>query len=383
MKARHKTSYWDIAIITLLPAIILFIGLSTSSSLIQIVLSMVLVVLAEIAVSRYNNLAGSYVDLVGLSIVGFTYHEVIVGSPYLTISYTLVIITRLFTHLFDNKLDKKHIFSFTAIVLFTVSQFLEFFYIIPWSRSITPLNPTEEIAWISCSYGVVFTQIFNVANTLQSERRNLNKKNDSLSVRYNQIIEMYQVLNHNLKTPLANALGKVEIALLTKDTSRLQETKGSMLSALEKLNTITVVKKIVAQTNQLNEFLQEWQIAFNHQDILIDTNSKKAQSLQINEESGIALAIALDIFANNSKEAGADRIEIGLEIKDSRIMVCFRDNGPGLDEKRMELFGQIQQSSKGSSGLGTYLAVRLLKAANIELDYFNRPSGGFEVHMAL
>ena len=64
-------------------------------------------------------------------------------------------------------------------------------------------------------------------------------------------------------------------------------------------------------------------------------------------------------------------------------MVCFRDNGPGLDEKRLELFGQIQQSSKGSSGLGTYLAVRLLKAANIELNYFNRPSGGFEVQMAL
>lgn len=276
MRARHKTSYWDIAIVTLLPAILLCIGVTRFSSLIQISLTFVLVILAEIFTTKFHKIAGSYVDLIGLSIVGFMYHEVIVGSPYLTISFTLVIITRLFTHLFDNELNKKQVFSFTAIVLFTVSQILEFFYIIPWSKSTIPLNPTEEIMWISCTYGVVFTQIFNLANTLQSRRREINKENDSLSVRYNQIIEMYQVLNHNLKTPLANALGKVEIALLTKDTSRLQETKESMTSALEKLNTITVVKKIVAQTNQLNEFLHEWQIAFNHQDIVIDTNSKKA-----------------------------------------------------------------------------------------------------------
>jgi K+-sensing histidine kinase KdpD len=65
------------------------------------------------------------------------------------------------------------------------------------------------------------------------------------------------------------------------------------------------------------------------------------------------------------------------------MMVCFRDNGPGLDEKRLKLFGQIQQSTKGSSGLGTYLAVRLLMAADIEVNYFNRTSGGFEVQLAL
>lgn len=383
MQKRHRTSYWDILILVLALAILFFVGYSTDSGVTEFASSVILVILAEIVISRFHKIAGSYVDILGLTIVGLIYHRVIVNSPFLTISLLLVLITRLFTHLFDNELDKKHIVGFTAIVLFAVSQLLEPFYIIPWSRTITPLNPTEEFVLGCCTYCIVFTQIFNVANTLQSERRNLNKKNDSLSVRYHQIIEMYQVLNHNLKTPLANALGKVEIALLTKDTSRLQETKESMLSALEKLNTITIVKKIVAQTSRLDEFLKEWQIAFNHQDIAFDANFEKAQSVHIIEESGIALAIALDIFANNSKEAGANEIEIGLEIKDSRIMVCVRDNGPGLDEKRLELFGQIQQSSKGSSGLGTYLAVRLLKAANIELDYFNRPSGGFEIQMAL
>lgn len=383
MQARHKTTHWDILILVLGMGIIFFFGFSSAFELNEVISSILLIILANLGVSRFHKLAGSYVDLLGLTISGLIYHGTLVDSPFFTISYLLAIFTRLFTHLFDNELDKKHIFSFIVIVLFAASQLVEPLYFIPWSRTPIPLTLTEEIILICCTYALVFSQVFNLAYTLQTERRNLNKKNHSLSVRYNQIIEIYQVLNHNLKTPLANALSKVEIALLTKDTSRLQETKESMNSALEKLNTITLVKKIVAQTNRLDEFLKEWQIAFNHQDIVINTNTGKAQSIQIIEESGIALALALDIFAQNSKEAGADVIEISLENKDSSIMVCFRDNGPGLDEKRLELFGQIQQSSKGSSGLGTYLAVRLLNTASIELYYFNRPSGGFEVQMAL
>ena len=211
----------------------------------------------------------------------------------------------------------------------------------------------------------------------------LENEEKKLTVRYNQIIELYQVLNHNLKTPLTNALGKVEIALLTNDVSRLQESKEAMLSALEKLNTITKVKKIIAQTNVLDEFLEQWQASFGHLDVELDFSSKETKYFSLNEESGIALAVALDIFAHNSKEANASNIEIGLEAKDSRIMVSIRDNGPGLDEKRMELFGKIQQSTKGNSGLGTYLAVRLLQAANIELNYFNRTTGGFEVQLML
>ena len=221
------------------------------------------------------------------------------------------------------------------------------------------------------------------SKTYTGAMRTLDLEKENLNTRYSQIIEMYQVLNHNLKTPLANALGKVEIALLTKDPSRLEGVKGSMISALEKLDTLTTVKKIVAHTNQLDEFLKEWQIAFNHEDIDLDFSLAKSQNIQINEESGIALAIALDIFAHNSKEAGANKIEIGLDSPDSRMMVFFRDNGPGLDEKRLKLFGHIQQSTKGSSGLGTYLAVRLLTAADIEVNYFNRTSGGFEVQLAL
>jgi signal transduction histidine kinase len=333
-------------------------------------------------ISKRNPIAASFIELITANVAYLLLHDLIVSSTLITTSFVILTIVRMMIHLFDNVLNRVQIFALILLSLLMISQLQEPFKFIYWSLPLASLTPKEELVWIICVYGIVFLQVFGVALTFQKERRTINLKNDSLIVRYNQIIEMYQVLNHNLKTPLANALGKVEVALLTKDTSRLQETKESMLSALEKLNTITMVKKIIAQTKLLDEFVREWQVSFKHEDIVLDFNLDKSQNVQINEESGIALGIALDIFAINSKEAGADKIKISLDTRDSRIILCFQDNGPGLDEKRLALFGQIQQSSKGSSGLGTYLAVRLLEAANIEINYFNKPTGGFEVQMA-
>ena len=87
------------------------------------------------------------------------------------------------------------------------------------------------------------------------------------------------------------------------------------------------------------------------------------------------------IFVKNSFEASANEVIIKVEEKASTLKIELLDNGKGASPHIIEMFGKPMTSLKEhGTGIGTYLAQRLLLSAGVHVSFSNRENTlGFKV----
>lgn len=103
------------------------------------------------------------------------------------------------------------------------------------------------------------------------------------------------------------------------------------------------------------------------------------------------LRVMDNLISNSMKYAKRDRLKIKVQAKKEleRVIICFKDNGEGVDEEKIphlfELFyrGDAARGSKksGGSGLGLYIVKYIIESHNGTIKAYN--DNGFVVEISL
>ena len=245
-----------------------------------------------------------------------------------------------------------------------------------------PLPNTYEMKLAGVGMLLISTSIsFQTVFWFRKTIKNIEKRESKVKGSYKQVLELNQILSHNLRTPLANALGQLEIAERTDNYKKyVHQVKKALVEVTVQTSSVNNAKKAFEGTNNVNEFLLKWKEVYKHELVQFQFLENKIK-YEMSEEVAIALAVSFDIFVKNSFEASANEVIIKVKEKASTLKIELLDNGKGASPHIIEMFGKPMTSLKEhGTGIGTYLAQRLLLSAGVHVSFSNRENtSGFKV----
>ena len=382
-------SYWNqsrAAIISLFPAIVLLLGSYLFEVSVGFYFTLGQFTLLPITGIILKRIAPEYEGLVDTILLSFFTWYFYFLSDEVGLVLPAVLMAIIFMRIGIHSIELRGKTKFWQYSLYyapVIAILLVGFDVQPWFK--WPLPTEKETIFISSVlFLVALIVVFQTHQGYITTIVQLEDKEKELSARYSQVLELNQILNHNLRTPLATATGQLEIAKLkNKDDVHIEKSRQALELVLEQTQSVNNAKKAFARSSTITEFFENWKTIYKYPMVELIIG-KKVDSLNVNEQSMIALAVSLDIFTINSLEAGAEEIKIHVSRNENQILIRHVDNGPGVTDEMLEMFGKPINSQKGS-GLGTYLAQRLLKSSGATVVQFaNRiDHNGFEVFVAL
>ena len=326
----------------------------------------------------------AYVDIGIICFFGYNcyyfYREV---SIILLLGLTAMSVIRIVMHSFVFRKESRiwslglHLLPLSTAALFVLDVKPNYSIPLPTTLELTIIGTTSVVA-----FAVLFMQtIYAYVNTLNF----IETSKEDISNSYTQVLELNQILNHNLRTPLATALGQLEIAgTYIKDNKNFLKAKEALNQVVTQTSSVNSAKKAFSQSESVLGFLENWKEIFQYDMVKLHLNGNKDE-YKLTEQVAIALAVSLDIFGQNSLEANANVLVIDIKSTSNRLHIKFLDDGDGAKKETLEMLGKPMSSDKKhGAGLGTYLAKRLLLSAGGKLNFANRSkNGGFKVQIEI
>jgi signal transduction histidine kinase len=245
-----------------------------------------------------------------------------------------------------------------------------------------PIPTQGELQIIGATTIAAFAALF--IQTISGFTKTLNFiENSKIEVAnsYQQVLELHQILNHNLRTPLATALGQLEILLRTIDANEnVAKAKLALDQAILQTSSVNNAKKAFSESKTIPKFLESWKIIYAY-DLVKFEFDRNTNSYEFTEGVAIALAVSLGIFSQNAVEAGATEILIRVDTQSKKLKIHILDDGSGATKEVLENLGKpVTSSKKHGTGLGTYLAQRILGSVGAKVEFSNRKNqAGFNV----
>lgn len=245
-----------------------------------------------------------------------------------------------------------------------------------------PIPTQGELQIIGATTIAAFAALF--IQTISGFTKTLNFiENSKIEVAnsYQQVLELHQILNHNLRTPLATALGQLEILLRTIDANEnVAKAKLALDQAILQTSSVNNAKKAFSESKTISKFLESWRIIYAY-DLVKFKFDRNTNSYEFTEGVAIALAVSLGIFSQNAVEAGATEILIRVDTQSKKLKIHILDDGSGATKEVLENLGKrVTSSKKHGTGLGTYLAQRILGSVGAKVEFSNRKNhAGFNV----
>ena len=195
---------------------------------------------------------------------------------------------------------------------------------------------------------------------------------------YKRIDQFSQDASHELKTPLANAMSSLDLALVDhRAHRRIEEAKKNMYQAAEivddllelaKLTRFTLQKEEVDLSQLVKGVAKEFQRQALSRKIHLITNIEDGVSVEA--DPGYVLMLVSNLVNNALKfsEAG-DKVQITLDNE----TLSIRDKGIGIDHDFLErLFDPFFQAdaahSTEGSGLGLSIVKKIVDAHDWKID---------------
>ena len=310
----------------------------------------------------------------------YFYREI---SIILLLGLTAMSVIRIVMHSFMFRKESRiwslglHLLPLSTAALFILNVKPSYSIPLPTTLELMIIGTTSVVA-----FAVLFMQtIYAYVNTLNF----IETSKEDISNSYTQVLELNQILNHNLRTPLATALGQLEIAgTYIKDNKNILKAKEALNQVVTQTSSVNSAKKAFSQSESVLGFLENWKEIFQYDMVKLHLNGNKDE-YKLTEQVAIALAVSLDIFGQNSLEANANVLVIDIKSTSNQLHIKFLDDGDGAKKETLEMLGKpISSDKKHGAGLGTYLAKRLLLSAGAKVNFANRSKKkGFEVHIKL
>ena len=212
---------------------------------------------------------------------------------------------------------------------------------------------------------------------------------DAIARRSRYLRDFAHAVSHEFKTPLASIRGTIEIledhgpamsaaerrqfhANIAQDAARLDRLVARLLD----LARADMTEIDTAASSDLASVVHRVADAYRATGIAVTVDL--AEALPPIALPGAMLETILDSLIDNSRQAGAARIDLHAHLSGSRIELAVADDGPGIpagDRARIfEPFFTARRAS-GGTGLGLPIARSLLSAHHGSIVLSDSPSG--------
>lgn len=202
---------------------------------------------------------------------------------------------------------------------------------------------------------------------------------------------VFTLLSHNIRTPIAALGNRIEILQLKKkaqieiddeDLKSLNHDRARVNSIVQSLLSKSS-RSIISQSNQrfttINSLLTEYaNRATIHKPKNVDFN--------ISANARIALDLGLESVISNSEKYGSNNINVYVREDSDDIYISVVDDGDGMDEEALERYGtpfNTTSSKEGGSGLGVYFSLQLIKDAGWDWAVESEQNLGTTVHVII
>lgn len=312
-------------------------------------------------------------------------------------------------------------FSNKLLFLF-VSLFLNVTYVLAQSETeaeyIEDLSQMRVVVLllIAFAFVIMFGLIYVVKShrelkhqysIIDKQKNEIAEKNNELAFINDSLEEMnveknnvLSVVAHDLKTPLGNIQGLVELVYLNKETLTEEQTKyldlikKVVVDGTSMVNNMLDVHKIEGELKEMtlvqtNVFQTIDKVVKLHEPF---ANTRKVEvkikytnaDLSINTDAHYMRQIISNLVSNAIKYTKEEsKVDISIEENDNSIEILISDEGPGIrDDQMKRLFAGYNPSQNGadedktSTGFGLLITRRLIEKLQGKISVSNKPNGG-------
>ena len=209
---------------------------------------------------------------------------------------------------------------------------------------------------------------------------------------YNSQKQFIENAAHELQTPLAISINKLELLVENEDLNNQQiELVASVLNNLEGLtrmnNSLLLLSKIENQqfpdeqevifNDLIEELKQDYEDLADHKNIKINIESTSVLKHTMNR--GLA-KILLSNLLKNAIVHGQKQSNIEILISENSFRISNSSNQASLDPEKVFSRFQKNAGSKNSNGIGLAIAKTIAKKYNFQLKYFYTEKHNFQLN---
>lgn len=209
---------------------------------------------------------------------------------------------------------------------------------------------------------------------------------------YNSQKQFIENAAHELQTPLAISINKLELLVENEDLNDQQiELVASVLNNLEGLtrmnNSLLLLSKIENQqfpdeqevvfNDLIEELKQDYEDFAGHKQIKINIESTSVLKYTMNR--GLA-KILLSNLLKNAIVHGQKQSNIEILISENNFTIRNSSNQGSLDPEKVFSRFQKNSGSKNSNGIGLAIAKTIAKKYNFQLKYFYTEKHNFQLN---
>ncbi len=199
---------------------------------------------------------------------------------------------------------------------------------------------------------------------------------------------MLAAISHDLRTPITSLRLRTEFLAEGEDKDRIQQT-------LQQMEQMLAATLSFAREEGQQEATRELDLV-SLLESLCDDYADTGQPVTCLAEGKQVYAcrantlrrVLQNLIGNAIKYAGS--AEVSLERREAELLIRVCDQGPGIDESRLEdvfkpfvRLDEARNTESGSVGLGLAIARTLVHQHGGELSLHNRPEGGLEARISL
>jgi signal transduction histidine kinase len=218
--------------------------------------------------------------------------------------------------------------------------------------------------------------------------RAFNRMQQQISTYLKEREEMLAAVSHDLRTPLTRMKLRLEMQedqkLLESMNADIDEMETMISSTLDYMRGIANDEPVVQVS--MDQLLQEISANFQLKGGSVSLHSIDPVSIAARP---VALKRCISNIVDNGLKYG-NHVDIELKDDQKKVIVCIRDQGPGIPDDQLESvfspFTRVDKSrnrTTGGTGLGLGIARTIARNNGGDITISNRSEGGLEVIIAL
>ena len=200
---------------------------------------------------------------------------------------------------------------------------------------------------------------------------------------------MISALAHDIKTPLTEALLRLELLDNQSQTAAIKDSLNKIdrivKSSLEYAKQPEQLKKVSVDLVSLIDTLVE-----DYQQNGFDIDFHHGASQYVMEiELELFKRLLINLIENAKKYATQCQIDLK-KTSDTTLTLQVQDDGPGVPDKDLKLLGipyfrvdQSRSSMTGGTGLGLAIIKKIAELHRAQVTFANAPGGGFQATIQL
>lgn len=323
-----------------------------------------------------------------------------IESVIFMIGFVVIFLTAFNDILSSNEIIQSQVMIFYGIFIFIAVQafLMSRRYSLATKRNEVLLNRLNEVN------RNLELKVQERTGELEHQKESLEEKNERILIQ-NEALKKLNIqmdnfvysVSHDLKAPLASAIGLINLAKNENDVSTLKHYFDLMGKSLNKLNRfineildfsrnarLQINKDEINFDEIVNGTLEQYQFYEDWKDIEKNVNiDQKGKFISDNQRINIVfnnlLSNALKYSTLGQKGA---QVDISVKSDEKQAKITIKDTGSGIEEEHLEhIFDMFYRADtkKSGSGLGLYIVKETLEKLEGEIDIKSKSGKGTTV----